>query len=597
MARFGYDDTITTCDEFAGVCGSLQGARQVTYVDPVAVANHDADAIHAAGINHPDVQTYHEDVTKLAPEDMPASVLYLASPVCPPWTNANGQRVDFDLVNAQQTLFGDPDEGYSPRDAERRKAYRRARLLMWEPLRYLRAKAFAGTPVLIGVIENVWQARKWSEFSRWRHEFHQLGYKTALVAFNSMFAQPVRSPKPPQSRNRLFLVYWHAKIGRNPDLRKWLDPYAWCPGCNAVVHARQVWKNPTHPVLGEMGCYGAQYVYQCPRTDCRREVHPPVLPALSVIDPTVPGIRIGDRAQHGLRPLVPATEGRIRAGARRYWAPMLVPTGGPRAKGTQGARPLTEPVPTLLTREEYGAAVHPLMVPVEGRPGKVAASAVAPMRTQTTRSETGVAVPPMLPFITPLRGGGDKERARSILDPLSTVTASGNHHGLALPPLVMRNYTARGDAGQMCTPADQPLRSLTANGQQTLLTWQRSLLLVPYYTNAPAPRPAASTPLGTLTTVDRYGLAATAADPDPAADFAAWEAQFDINDVIFRMLEDHEIRDGMGFPTDYRTGAPSKRRSVKLWGNAVTPAVMEVLVWALVECLTGEQMETAPCPV
>lgn len=47
-------------------------------------------------------------------------------------------------------------------------------------------------------------------------------------------------------------------------------------------------------------------------------------------------------------------------------------------------------------------------------------------------------------FIAELRGGGSD--ARDVREPLATVTASGNHHTL------VRHNTARGDAGQMCTP-------------------------------------------------------------------------------------------------------------------------------------------------
>lgn len=557
--RFGYDDDITTCDEFAGVGGNTTGAAYVKYVRPVSAANHDPDAIKAHRINHPNVIHYQEDVTKLAPEKMPPSVLYLSSPVCPPFAGANGMRVDFDLVNSAQTMFGeDMDRAEDPGKAKRRAAYRRSRLLMWEPLRYLRAKAAAGTPVRIGVVENVWQARKWAEFTRWRHEFHQLGYHTELIAFNSMHARPVRAPKVPQSRNRLFLAYWHASIGRTPDFRKWLDPYAWCPRCDTTVHAVKSWKQPTAPIFGEMGCYGQQYVYRCPSISCRgQEGVPATMPALAAIDPTLPGIRIGDRAAHRRKPLEPATRGRILAGARRHWFPLLVPTGGTRrAKGDDGARPLSLPMPTRTTSE---------------------CDAVA-----------------MLPFITPLRGGGDKERARSVLDPLSTVTASGNHHGVAYPPqLLMRNFTARGDQGQMSTPTTEPMRSLTANGQQTLLTWANSLL-VPYHGTADTAQPAAE-PMGTLTTRDRYGIAQIDDLTGYDADFDRWEQEFDLDDVLFRMLEPHEIRTAMGFENTYRTGAKSKRTKVRLYGNAVTPAVMECIVSALVECLTGEELEAASC--
>jgi DNA (cytosine-5)-methyltransferase 1 len=597
-ARFGYDSDITICDEFSGVGGSTEGARRVKYTRPVSAANHDADAVKAHELNHPDVKHYQADVTKLAPEDMPPSVCYLASPVCPPFTGANGMRVDFDRASAQQDLFGNeaqPDD--DPKRAQRRAAYKRARLLMWEPLRYLRAKAAAGTPVLIGVVENVWQARKWAEFDRWRREFHLLGYDTYLLAFDSQHARPVVSPLVPQSRNRMFLAYCHRSVGRRPDFRKWLDPYAHCPRCDTTVHAVKVWKNPHHPVLGEMGCFGPQYIYQCPNGGHGpQEVIPPILPALAAIDPALPGIRIGDRAAHGRKRLEEPTLDRIRAGIRKHWLPLLVPTGGTRrAKGDDGARPLHLVMPSRTTSECDAVAVPPLLIPVEGRAGKKAALASEVLRSQTTRLETAIAT---LPFLTPLRGGGDKGRSRSVLDPASTVSAGGNHHGLAmLPPLMMRNFTARGDQAQMTRPATDVMRTLTTAGKQTVLTWAESLL-VPYYTKADTARPAASETMGTLTTRDRYGvvqmdlLGETGTQRDT---LPGWDGELDVNDVLFRMLEPHEIRTAMGFPDTYRTGASAKKTKVRLYGNAVTPAVMECIVSALVECLTGEELEAAPC--
>src|SRR5690606_6918402 len=152
------------------------------------------------------------------------------------------------------------------------------------------------------------------------HEIQQLGYKTRLIAFNSMHARPVRAPRAPQSRNRLYVGYWHRSLGRDPDWDRWLRPKAWCPTCDEWGQAIQVVKRPG----ADMGAYGSQYVYRCPRSTCRhRQVFPDVLPALAAIDLTQPGIRIGDRAKLGLKDLAPATLSRIQGGIARYWAPLV----------------------------------------------------------------------------------------------------------------------------------------------------------------------------------------------------------------------------------------------------------------------------------
>lgn len=527
-------------DEFSGVGGTSKGASCVPGVEVTDAANHDPHAIESHALNFPNARHYEADVTKLVMEKMPRADIFTASPVCPPWTDANGIRRDFDKVNAQQTLFGDADEADDEALRERKENYRRARLLMNEVPRYLRAMSDRGEPVLAGLVENVIQCRMWSEWDRWISEFHKLEYETRLIAFNSMHARPVRSPKAPQSRDRLFLGYWHRSLGRRPDWDKWLRPKAWCSGCDEIVNAIQAFKRPG----ADMGRYKAQYVYRCPKVECRHvEVFPDVLPALSAIDPAKTGVRIGDRVARGMPDLKAATRDRIRTGVGRYWAPLLCPAGGTWRKH---ATRLADPAPARTTRESDGVAFPPLLVPVEGRPGKVAAPAMLPMRTQTTRNETGFAV---LPFITPLRGGGDKGQALPTTVPARTVTASGNHHGLALAP-----------------------PKLTAWAQQ---------MLVPYYGSAVSAIPA-SGPSGALTTRDRYGVAEPVSLDVP---------EIDVDDVLFRMLEDYEIGRLMAFEDSFLLAAKSKRIRTRLYGNAVTPPVAEVIVSALVEAITGESLE------
>jgi len=145
-----------------------------------------------------------------------------------------------------------------------------------------------------------------------------------------------------------------------------------------------------------------------------------------------------------------------------------------------------------------------------------------------------------------------------------------------MPAFVMRNNTPRGDAGQMCTPVEEPFRTMTTAGHQSLLTWEH--MLVPYYGND-APR-SVNEPIGTLTTRDRYALV---------------RGEVDINDVLFRMLEPHEIGRAMSFADAYIV-LGNKREKVRQYGNAVTPNAAEVLVCALVEAITGEDIDRHTTP-
>jgi DNA (cytosine-5)-methyltransferase 1 len=554
-------------DDFCGISGSTRGATQVRYVAAAWGGNHWKPAIDCHKANYPDAEHYHEDIFKADVTKRAYAEIYWASPACPDWSDAKGRKRDFDKQTTQQpNLFGDEPEV----DPEVKKN----RALMSEVPRYLRAWIDRGRPVLAGVVENVVQCRLWADWDAWLGELHKLGYSTRVIAFNSMHAVAPRSPRAPQSRDRLYVAYWHRSLGRTPDWDKWLRPAAHCARCGVETLAIQVFKKPGR----DMGRYGSQYVYICGTAGCGQRVTPPVVPALAVIDPNEPATAIGDRVAKGMDPLEPATLDRIRAGIVRHWLPLLVPCGG---TWRDQAAPLAEPMPTRTTRETDGVALPQLVVPVEGRKGKVAAPASQPLRTQTTRLETAVAELPWEPFATPLRGGGDKLRTRPVSEPMHAVTAGGNHHYLAFPPLVMRNFTARGDQGQMTTPAAEPFRTVTAGGKQSVLTWDDQLL-VPYYGSTDSARPSAD-PFGALTAKDRYGLA-------QPGEFEGLDVEDILPRVRFRMLTVAEVCLTMAFDLDYQVVATAKRTKVRLYGNAVTPPVSELIVSALTEAITGEAL-------
>jgi DNA (cytosine-5)-methyltransferase 1 len=589
MKAYRHDDDLTLMDWFCGAGGSSQGAHAVPGVRVELAANHWVKAIESHALNFPDTDHYQGDIRDADVTRWPTADLFWASPECPKWSNARGRKRDFDNT-LQGALFGEPTDEETAR----------SRALMEEVPMYLRAAQERGHTVRAGVVENVIDVRGWDQWDRWLGEIRKLGYRTRLIALNSMHADPRTVLKAPQSRDRLYLAYWHESVGRDPDWDKWLRPRAWCPTCDEWVQAVQSFKKPGN----DMGRYRQQYVYRCPRVACRNSIiEPETLPAAVAIDWALPGQRIGDRAE----PLAEKTIARIQAGLARHatpitleaaghtferrpgvrtWSvdspmttqtttatkalasmPLLVPAGG---TWRDAAAPVDGPMPTRTTTESDGLAVPPLLVPVEGREGKEAHPSTDPLRTQTARNETGLA---WLPFIAELRGGGSD--ARPVGDPLSTVSAGGNHHGLAVDPvfaaMVVRNNTARGGDGHLSTPASEPLRTLTTAGHQSLVTWEH--LLVPYYGNGTAR--TVREPIGTLSTRDRYALV---------------RGEVNVEDVLFRMLEPHEIGRAMSFAGSYRV-VGSKRDRVRQYGNAVTPNAAEVIVCALVEAITGEALE------
>ncbi|MDQ1018891.1 Hint domain-containing protein [Streptomyces afghaniensis] len=484
---------------------------------------------------------------------------------CTKWSIAQGKKRDFakavqgDLLDLYAELeeekFQTGDERDSGGPTEEEEA---SRALMEEIPLYLRGVIERGHLVKAGVVENVVDVRQWAEWDRWVAEFHKLGYKTRLVALNSMHADPRSVHRAPQSRDRLYFVYWHTSLGRNPNFEKWLAPSAFCTGCDQMVKARQVFRRPGV----DMGRYKSQYDYRCPNTKCGHQiVEPETIPAAAAIDWSIAGGRIGDRKT----PLAEKTMRRIQAGLDKFARPMMVPTGG---TWRDAATDLLDPMPTRTTRENDALAVPPLLVPCDGREGKNARTIYGPMQTQTARAEAGLA---WLPFITEIRGGSSDVRA--ITDPLATVCASGNHHGLAavpMPGMMMRNNGSTGDGGEHCTDLAEPMRTLTTTGHQSLVTWEP--FLAPYYGNG-TPRPV-SDPVGALSTRDRFALV---------------QGDINIEDVLFRMLQPHEIQRAMAFADDYVV-LGSKRDRVRQLGNAVTPNASEVLICLLAECITGEEI-------
>ena len=569
----GIDGELDARDGFAGAGGSSQGLDLVPGLRVAEAINHDEHAVRVHAYNFPEADHVQTDIQRTCVSRRKPKAFSWDSPACPHWTDAAGNPRWFDKTN-QYVI-----PGLEPKISQ---TAIRSRALMQEVPLYLEAMWLAGFPVLAGCVENVPQVRKWDQWKNYLHRFHMLGYKTRLIALNSAHIVPVRAKRAPQSRNRAYLAYWLEALGRDPDWDKWLRPTAWCPRCERTVWAMLVFKDPRV----DMGVYGiknGQYVYRCPNTGCRGQiVEPDVVGAETAIDFTKPITAIGDRKT----PLEPLTMARIGAGIVKYAEPFLTPAGG---TWRTDATPVSEPMPTRTTRESDGIAV-PMLIPCEGRPGKTAAPVTEPGRAQTCRRETAVAIPPM---VITMRGGGSLRGARTTDAPTPTLTSGGNHLGYA----------------------EQPALDL----------------LVPYYSTGVA-RPTTE-PIGTITTVDRYGRAraarplnvntqhiATAVNDietltgriralkkadekrkkklhttEIAAlkgDAARTAASMGLEPVLFRMLENDEIHRAMAFEDSFVMPSDiSKRVATRLYGNAVTPPAAEVIGSALTEAIFGIELE------
>ncbi|PYG00184.1 DNA (cytosine-5)-methyltransferase 1 [Georgenia satyanarayanai] len=411
------------------------------------------------------------------------------------------------------------------------EAAERSRATMWDVVRFTEAHEYRAI-----LVENVVEVVDWSSahgirgglFDSWLAAMHSMDYQHRIISLNSMHAQVMGLPAP-QSRDRVYIAFWR-KGERAPDFERMQRPRAYCPSCDEVVDAMQAWKRPGT----RTGRYRTQYVYRCPKVSCRgQQVEPGWLPASSIIDWSLPGTRIGDRG----RPLAEKTMRRIQMGIDRYWAPLTVEAAGNtydatnprhpaygREDGYIRAWPASDPLRAVHTTVSKGIAYDPLMVPAGGTWNDDARPTNEVARTRTTRETEGLAFPP---FFAELRGGGSVARPAS--EALATVTASGNHHAL-----IHRN---NGGGAEMTTPATEPVRTVTTAGHQSVLTAQRPTV--------------------------------------------------NVDDVYFRMLEPHEIKQAMAFPADYVMRG-NRREQVKLSGNAVTPPAARDLIATVVSAITGQ---------
>lgn len=581
--------TLTITDLFCGAGGSSSGAEQVPGIRVRMAANHWRLAVDTHNRNLPHADHDCADISQTDPRRYPRTDLLWASPECTNHSQAKGRRRD-----RQPDLFGDtlPDA-----------ASERSRATMFDVLRFAEVHRYRAI-----VVENVIDVRDWVLWPAWVLGLTNLGYDHATVYLNSMFAQAAGAPAP-QSRDRLYVVAWRA-TGRRPDLSRWTRPPAYCPTCERTGPAVQAWKRPDR----RHGRYRAQYVWRCPTPRCHAEVYPGVLPAAVAIDWTLPAERIGDRA----RPLAAKTVARIEAGLRRYARPVHLEAAGNTFERRPGVRawPVDEPLKTIHTTASKAVAcppfltplrsgrprtigvdeplativadggnhglVDPLLVPAGGTWNNDAASVADPFRTRTTRDTEALVVPvegrdgltarPAAgphrtqtgrlqdALVVPLRANGVARPADQA--PVPTVAAAGNHHAL-----VMRNMTARGDAGQMSTPVTEPLRTVLAEQRQSLIRWDH--LLYQYDTGILR---ALAEPMATQTTVQGDALLG----PD-----------IDVADCTFRMLEPHEIQAAMAFEARYVV-LGNKRERVRQLGNAVTPPAARDLIAAVVEAITGE---------
>ena len=196
----------------------------------------------------------------------------------------------------------------------------------------------------------------------------------------------------------------------------------------------------------------------------------------------------------------------------------------------------------------------------------------------TTVTNTGSQQQLVTANLVHLRGNCD---ARDLNDPLHTISAGGTHHGL------MTAFLERQFGASVGQALDDPAPTITAGGggKSSLVELQLSpevetgalrvaAFLISYYGTENVS--GANEPAPTITTRDRLALVTVTIKGTP----------YVIVDICLRMLQPAELYKAQGFPADYiishgTDGKPfTKTQQVHMCGNSVSPPPMAALARA-----------------
>lgn len=261
----------------------------------------------------------------------------------------------------------------------------------------------------------------------------------------------------------------------------------------------------------------------------------------------------GRSAQDPL-PTITAGNGPGRGAGAAHAMGIATPIIAPQNGGVFGQR-VDEPAPTITTKGHQSIITPVLATTGYGeRDGQAArVGRVAELLGTCVNGVKQAVVSPVLMNNTTHHTGGRVDGT------LPTVT-TGGQAGLVAPVLAYMNH-----GGKQVANVDEPLRTVVSGGNHAMLV---AALMLEYYGNSKKPR-RADEPLGAVTCLDRHGLVSVLIDGQ----------SYVIVDILFRMLQPMELARAMGFRDDF-DWPRTKRETVKLIGNAVSPPVARALVGA-----------------
>jgi DNA (cytosine-5)-methyltransferase 1 len=509
-------------DLFAGGGGASEALKQALGIDPTLAYNHDEWAIGMHAVNHPLTSHHREDVWHADPRiDVAGRPVgwFHASPDCTHFSQAKGGQ---------------------PRN-------RKIRALTWVVLKWCGQLGRIDLAPRIVSLENVWQILTWGPLIAKRDK----ATGRVLKMDGTVAAKGERVPVEQQQ-----LVPDKRHAGRT-----WRQFVAALRGLGYVVEWRKlvasdygagtsrerlfllarrdgkpiVWPEATHgkapgllPLVTAADCIDfsdlGRSIFTRPKpladATLRRLAGGLVHNVLEADEPffltEFANVGRGGRTWSGLKPL-PTQCANVKGGHFALVAPALV-----KFKGDSLGHRITEPVPTITAG---GACKRPA--------GAAHSLAVMTSHMITLRKHANGASP---------------------FAPLSTICASGEHHGLVLTEV---------------KPADVDLTPEQAAGALRVASF-----LVNYYGNGRDL--SLRDPLDTVTTRDRMALVTVVLQGET----------YVIVDIFLRMLRPRELFLAQGFPAGYiieRTadGRPiTNTAAVRMVGNSVSPPPLRALAEA-----------------
>lgn len=276
-------------------------------------------------------------------------------------------------------------------------------------------------------------------------------------------------------------------------------------------------------------------------------------------------------------PLRDKTLARIEAGIRRFVGPFVTTQRGT-SDVSSTAKHLRQPLGTITAGGRHHGVVLPLVasthfgghyVPANQRP------------CPTIRCRNGALL--AVPFLVQTSHTGTTGRARYDLDstvPLRTI-GTRQEFGVVVPFLADVNHGLDGPQAARVNDLNRPLGAITGSRGKAVI----APLVLSYYSNGKA-QPVTS-PLGTITTNDRFAVLLPAAGESDFAGRSAGERslltvmrELGVLDIGFRMLANHELAAAQGFGNNYIFHG-NKSDVTRQIGNSVSPPVAKAITLAL----------------